>query len=325
MHSRHTFLSLLACGLVAGLVWPTECGAALRVERFPPVVVASADEVLDPAVDPAIYNDLPTATAPSRPAKRGRESWTFQVLPEGLLYKSYMAGVKEPRFAAQWVSERTADWIWDIALGGRVGIIRHGTCDPLNPEGGQIDIEGAAFPRLDMGRHMDLVACDYRFGIPFTHALGRHHYKLAYYHISSHLGDEWMLLHPGTRRINYGRESMVVGYSFYPWPELRLYGEAAYAFGTGDYTGPWEFQFGVEYSPAQPTGLCPVPFVAVNGHLREEVDFGGNVVVQSGWLWRGATGHLLRMGMQCFVGMSDQYEFFDQYESKVGFGIWYDY
>jgi len=265
-------------------------------------------------------------TPPSSVASRAHDGRTWQVLPDGLMYKSYLAGVKEPRFASQWVNERTGGQIWDIAIGGRVGILRHGTRDPLEPEGWQVDLEGAAFPRIDVARESDLVACDYRMGIPLTHAEGPHHYKIGYYHISSHLGDEWILRYPGQlRRINYVRDSILVGYSYYWRKDFRFYGETACALGSGEGTEPWEFQFGVEYSPAKPTGLRPVPFVAVNGHLREEVDFGGNVTVQSGWQWRGATGHLLRMGMHCYVGMSDQYEFYDEYESKVGFGIWYDY
>lgn len=241
------------------------------------------------------------------------------------MYTSYLAGVKEPRIAWQWVGERTQGELWDVALGGRVGILRWGTSDPLHPEGCQVDIEGAAFPRLDAAGEMDLVSCDYRFGIPVTHARGPHHFKTGYYHISSHLGDEWLLRYPGTRRINYVRDSLVLAYSYYWTEALRFYAETAYAFKPGEGTEPWEFQFGVDYSPAQPTGARPVPFMAINGHLRQEVDFGGNVTVESGWQWRGVTGHLLRMGMLCYVGMSDQFEFYDQYESKVGFGIWYDF
>lgn len=252
-------------------------------------------------------------------------AWDWQVLPKGLLYKSYLAGPKEPRFAAQWVNERQAGWIWDVALGGRVGVLRYGNDNPLHPEGWQIDMEGAALPRLSLESSMDLVACDYRFGVPLTFARGKHHTKFGYYHLSSHLGDEWMIRHPGLQRINYSRDAMVFGHSIYPVPSVRLYAEAAWSFHCGQETKPWEFQFGVEYSPADPTGLRPVPFVAVNGHLREEVDFGGNLTVQAGWQWRNVAGRLFRMGMQCCLGMSDQYEFFNQYESKVGFGIWYDY
>jgi len=261
---------------------------------------------------------------PAAPAWYGR-AWQWQILPEGLLYKSYLAGVKESRFAAQWVHERSEGWIWDIALGGRVGVVRYGTEGSIDPEGWQIDLEGAALPRLDLREERDLVACDYRFGVPLTLARGRHQTKLAYYHLSSHLGDEWMIRHPSLTRINYSRDALVLGHSVYFGPRLRVYGEAGWAFETGECTKPWEFQFGVEYSQREPGPARLTPFAAVNGHLREEVDFGGNLTVQSGWQWRGPTGRLLRVGVQYLVGMSDQYEFYDQYESKVGLGVWYDY
>ena len=249
----------------------------------------------------------------------------LQVLPDGLLYKSYLAGVKEPRLASKWVYEKDFGWMWDVNLGGRVGILRYGTDDPLNPQGWQIDLEGAALPRLSLEHERDVVSCDYRAGVPLTLASGRNHYKLAYYHLSAHLGDEWMLRFPGIRRINYSRDVITFGYSNYWTPDLRLYGEVGYAFYRGDYTKPWEFQFGVEYSPAMPMGLRPAPFFAVNGYVREDNDYSGNVTVETGLQWRGNTGHLFRMGMIYFCGMSDQYEFFDYYENKIGMALWYDF
>ena len=294
---------------------------AMDVDPLPPLHVAM---VADMPEIPELQDEL-SSFSPAATSVRSTECWTWQVLPQGLMYKSYLAGPKEPRIASQWVKDKTYGWIWDITLGGRVGILRKGTCDPLNPQGWQVDIEGAAFPRLNMEHENDLVACDYRFGIPFTHAVGRHHYKIAYYHLSSHLGDEWMLQHPGIQRINYSRDAVVFGYSFYPRPAFRLYGEVGCALGRGELTDLWEFQFGAEYSPPQPTGFHPVPFMAINGYLRQEFDYGGSVTVQSGLQWRGATGNLFRMGMQCYAGTSDQFEFYDQYECKVGFGIWYDF
>lgn len=249
----------------------------------------------------------------------------LQVLPEGIFYKSYLAGVKEPRMASQWVYEKDFGWMWDITLGGRVGLFRYGNDDLMNPHGWQVDLEGAALPRLSFEHDSELVACDYRAGFPVTYADGPHRYKLAYYHLSSHLGDEWMLRFPGVRRINYSRDNIVLGYSCYWTPNLRLYGEMAYAFVCGDYTEPWEFQFGAEYSPAMPSGKHPQPFYAINCHLREDNDYAGNLTAETGVQWRGATGHLLRIGMIYFCGMNDQYEFFDDYESKIGAAIWYDF
>jgi len=248
----------------------------------------------------------------------------WQWLPDGLIYRSYLAGMKEPRFAAQWVDERNQGTFYDVTLGGRVGLVRYGTCDPLWPEGWQIDFEGAVFPRIESGS-LDVISTDFRYGTALTYGRGRYRMKLAFYHLSAHLADEFLLNNPGARRLNYLRDAIVWGHSFYPTDDLRLYAEAAYSFRVDGGAEPWEFQFGVDYSPAAPTGLWPVPFVAVNGHLREEVEFGGNVVVQVGMQWRGTSGNLFRIGMHYYNGKSDQYEFFDRFENKIGAGIWYDY
>lgn len=254
------------------------------------------------------------------------DAWGWQWLPQGGIYRAYLAGVRESRFASAWNYERRWGGMWDIALGGHTGMLRYGNYDPFRPEGFQVDIEGAAFPRLDLERDLDLVATDFRFGIPLTYGRGRYQTKLAYYHLSSHLGDEFMLRSGGWTRINYTRNALVWGHSYYLTGDLRLYAEAAWSFDTDGGAEPWEFQFGVDYSPAEPAGgLRGSPFLALNAHLRQEVDFGGNFVVQTGWQWRGATGGLFRMGMQYFAGKSEQYEFFSQYENKIGLGLWYDF
>ena len=180
-------------------------------------------------------------------------------------------------------------------------------------------------PRLHQDHGWTLMASDFRFGLPLTYGRGCRQTKIAYYHLSGHLGDEYMMKFPGATRINYTRDAIVWGESIYWTPDLRLYAEAAWCFSVDEGAEPWEFQFGVDYSPDRPGGRG-APFLALNGHLREEVDFGGNFVLQTGWQWRGrGAGHLIRIGMQYHVGKSDQYEFFDQYEERLGMGLWYDF
>ena len=251
--------------------------------------------------------------------------WKLQLLPDGLIYRSYLAGAKESRIGCTVVHEHKLGWIWDISLGGRMGVLRWGTEDTDRPEGWQIDLEGAGLPRLDFENHRDLTAVDFRFGVPVTYGRGRYQTKLAYYHLSSHLGDEYMVRHATLTRKNYARDVIVWGHSFFLTDDIRLYAEAGCAFFSLDGSEPWEFQFGVDYSPVRPQRRQGSPFFAINGHLREEADFGGNLVVQTGWQWRGDSGHLFRLGMQYYSGMSDQFEFYDQYEDKLGFGLWYDF
>jgi len=260
-----------------------------------------------------------------RPGVPGAAPWQFQILPAGLIYRSYLAGVKEPRFASVWNHEESLGWIWDISLGGRVGALRYGTRDALRPDGWQLDVEGAALLRLSPEEERDLAACDYRFGVPLTFGRGPYHIKFGYYHLSSHLGDEYMLRHPGFYRDNYVRDALVLGQSLYPIDAVRLYAEVAWAFYTSGRAKPLELQFGAEFSPAAVSGIRGAPFFAVAGHLRQEYDYSGNLVVQTGWQWRGSAGQLFRIGAQYYAGKSDQWEFVDRYEEKFGMGVWYDY
>jgi hypothetical protein len=248
----------------------------------------------------------------------------WQFLPEGLMYKSYLAGPQEPRFASAWLHEKDSGWFWDVSLGARQGIFRYGTPSSTKPEGWQLDIEGAAFPRLNMDQQEDLEAVNFRFGIPLTWAHGPWQMKVGYYHISAHVGDEYIEKHPTFQRVNYVRDSAIFGLGYFVTRDTRLYGEVARAFHY-DVADPLEFQFGFEYSPAIATGTRGIPFVAASVQLLEEHDFGGAFNTMAGWQWRsGRSNRLLRFGLQYFNGKSSQFAFFDEHEELLGLGLWLD-
>jgi len=253
------------------------------------------------------------------------QDWQLQVLPSGLIYPSYLAGRKEPRLQSIATYDDGYGWIWDITLGGRVPLLRYGTTDAVNPEGWQIDMEGAALLRLDFERHRNLAATDYRAGAPITYGTGKWQYKFAYYHVSSHLGDCY-LLDDFRKKIHYVRDELVLGIAYRPIPAVRLYGEAGWAFNAGETTKPWEFQFGAEYSqPYHPDNKKGSPFAAVHAHLFEESDFGGYLNTQLGWQWRSATNALLRVGGEFYCGRDDEFQFHDTHQKKIGLGFWYDF
>jgi hypothetical protein len=253
------------------------------------------------------------------------ESWTWQVLPGSIIYKSYLASNRESRMGSQMVHVNNLGNFWDVTLGGRVGILRYGNTDPYEPQGYQLDIEGAAFPRLNFDHDRDLDDVDFRFGIPLTMRQGAWETKFGYYHLSSHLGDEYMVRNNTLDRLNYVRESLMLGVGLFLNPNFRLYSEIDYAFHTDGGAKPLEFQFGAEYSPVDCNRFRGSPFLAVNGHLHQEVNYSGSVTAQIGWQWRGRTGHLLRTGFQYFNGMSEQAQFFDRFEAQYGWGLWYDF
>jgi len=253
----------------------------------------------------------------------------WQAMPDGLIYRSYQAGPRESRIGTQFFhnqsSLQNSEVLWDATVGGRRGLFRYGTGDALRPEGWQLDIEGAAIVRLNLDEDRDVDSSDFRFGVPLTYGSGNVQYKIGYYHLSSHLGDELITRTGVNNRINYVRDAIIMGVSYNPRPELRVYGETAYAAYTAGGAEPWEFQFGLEYSHPAPTGFCGTPFFATNVHLREEIDFSGDWTTQFGWLWRGASGSTMRLGLHYMNGKSTQYQFLNVNEEQLGFGAWYDF
>lgn len=253
------------------------------------------------------------------------DAWDCQFLPSSIIYKAYLAGEKESRFSSQHVYNRHDGWLWEPTLGARVGVVRYGNHDPVMPQGWQVDVEGSAQARLVIPENVDVRSVDFRAGVLLTRGVGPWRTKFGYYHMSSHLGDEFLLANPDYPRLNFARDAFVLGQAFYVTGSLRVYAEAAWAFYT-DVSEPWEFQFGVDYSPALPTGVAGAPFFAINGHLRQEVDFSGNLVVQTGWAWRNQDGgRLLRFGMTYYNGKSSQYSFYQLSDQQIGLGVWYDY
>jgi hypothetical protein len=254
------------------------------------------------------------------------ECWRWSVLPVGLIYHSYLAAPKEPRFASAWLEDEDRGSMWDATLGFRQGILRRGTLESDRPVGFQVDIDGAVFARILPAQGYDLMSADFRVGIPITYGGKRFQTKLEFYHLSSHVGDEFTYSHPGVHSNNYTWDGLGWGNSYYLTENLRLYEELDYGYGTGGGAKPLEIQFGVEYSPVWATGMRRgSPFLAMNTSLRETVDYSGSFVLQTGWQWRNQNGGLLRLGMEYYTGMSDQNEFFQQREDKIGLGIWYDF
>ena len=246
-----------------------------------------------------------------------------QFMPLEILYPSYLAGPKEPRIGTQLFKESDDGMLWDTTLGGRFGWLRGTSFDGRRIW--QIDVEGGAILRLDPNENIDLRSVDFRAGIPLTMAWGVHRFKFGYYHLSAHIGDEFLLKNPTFNRLNYVRDAFVFGYARYLSERVRVYGEASWAFYS-DVSEPWQFQFGYENAPTRPTGIWGSPFVAVNAQLRQEVDYSGTTTLHAGWAWRGArAGRLLRTGFFLQTGKSHQYEFYDTSETQIGAGLWYDF
>ncbi len=251
---------------------------------------------------------------------------TWQVMPSGLMYRSYLAGEKESRMGSFWAKDQSGRTVWENTLGGRVGLLRFGTTGAFRPQGWQLDLEGAALSRVLPGTESTMLeATDYRAGFQSTWAFDQWHIKAGYYHLSSHLGDEFLLANPLVHRFNYVRDSAVAGVTYDVNENWQTYGEMAYALSAEDGAEPFEFQYGLQYSPLV-FGLRGAPFAAINGHTRQDFANVTSVNCQAGWQWRGTESqHLWRVGMQYYSGPALQYSFPGKHDHLLGGGLWFDF
>lgn len=302
--------------VVGGLAWPDRC----QGQDAPPV---TSDLLWSPGAAFDLDAFLASGGTTHRAILPGLGPVVF--MPDSLLYPPLLASPKESRMGTALVHIEGEGWKWDSTLGARMGVLRWAFGPPEALVAAQLDLEASAQVRTDPEEQLDLVSSDFRVGLPLTFSRGVHRWKIAYYHMSAHAGDEFLLKNPGFLRRNWSRDALVLGYARYLTPVLRLYAEAGWAMAS-DVSKPWEFQWGAEWVPALYAGRIGAPFLAVNGHLREELDFGGTFTAQAGWSWRGpSNGHLLRLGVQYVNGGSTQMQFFDRHEEQLGVGIWFDY
>ncbi len=266
---------------------------------------------------------------PPTPASAGADppaQTQWHVLPLGLLFAPYLAGEKEPRISWAILRERNHGALWDMAVGARVGLVRHGTPDPTGAAGWQVDLEAAAMPRLDPELTNNMEAVDYRVGLLWTRRWRHVAVKAGYYHLSAHLGDEFLTTHPEVIRVDYVRDSALVALMYDLPANVQVYAEVAYAFIRHGGADPLEFQGGVQYGASRLSPGRGGPVAAVNIHLRQELGPGGGVNLIAGWGWFSrATGHRLRLGIQAYAGKSVQYSTFRRSERMIGPALWFDF
>ncbi len=289
---------------------------------FEPV---SGDEQFLPDEEPP-FLDAAKRFVPDECSNGNGADFGYHILPAGLMYRSYIAGEKEPRFQSVWLHETGRGLVWEPQLGGRFGVLRYGTDDAVNPQGWQLDVEGGAQVRIDPQQHSDVEAADFRFGLLSTWRFGPNAFKAGYYHISSHIGDEFLIRNPGFLRLNYVRDSAIIGWTQDVTPDMQIYGEIGYAAGHEGGAKPLEFQYGFQYTPLRAYGFHGAPYFAVNGHTREDNNWISSINTVAGWQWRGEqTNHLFRLGVQYYTGPAIQYSFVGRNETLCGAGLWFDY
>ena len=248
----------------------------------------------------------------------------LQVLPDGLIYRPYLAGQKESRTSIQYFNDKDNGWSWYSVVGGQLGILRYGNDNPFMPVGVQFDVEGSAQFSVNGAKLLDLLSTDARLGFPLSIGWGTQETKLALYFLHTNPHRSYLEDRPELPERLFDRRAIVLGHAIHPFDSTRLYGEVGYAFSS-NLNASWEFQFGAEYAPMKPTRFWGAPFAAANAYLLETDKLASTLTIQAGWAWRGEDTRLLRVGLFYLNGRSNNLVEYSHSNQQIGLGIWHDF
>lgn len=269
----------------------------------------------------------PPRIIPDPPAF-SRDDWRLEVLPDRILYRPYLADPRQSRSGSKVqfpIRRRKGNIKIENTLGGyRPLALWTDTQDP--DEELQLSIEAAVFSRFDIQEGWDMDAADYRFGFPFVYRRGDLALKVHVWHLTSHLGDEF-ISRENRERDSYHLDEVAFGASLQLDPEWRAYAEIGAGFYTGPATQSGRAQAGLEWigRPWKDTRIAP--FWAADFQTRNEIGWGWNGAVLAGLLAlpKHPGGATFRAFLEYYRGHDQQTQFKSQLEHYLAVGFAADF
>ena len=260
------------------------------------------------------------------------EGIRITLLPATDLYPSYMAALREPRFALKIMSmtrrgiEQTPRSRLGTWVGGSVGLFR---VHPAGQSGRgfQLQLGAGGFAQWEeQGR--DGIGWDGVYRVLGTWTTGEElAFRVGISHMSSHIVDEY-IENTGRRRIGYTREEMVAGARCGLNGSWQPYLEVGYAhLMRSALQEPWRFQTGLEYTsgPAWWNGRAGF-FAALDAQSHQENQWKVSTALQMGLrIPVRELGRTYRVGLEVYRGRAPMGEFFQADESHVALGWWLDF
>lgn len=203
-------------------------------------------------------------------------------LPEDpVLFRPFMADPRQVTLSVGWRFNDNAlgKNIIPVSYGDTIAFYRFHNVWPYCGDF-QIELEGALWAVFNpLAEEAPLINADYYVGCPLTYAFDRWQFRLRGFHISSHIGDEFLLTHPRFDRKNPSAEYIDFFISHDLTDEIRLYAGLGYIVhqDSSFHVPPFYQEAGFEirmprfgfYSYCQQ--LYGEPIFAV--HMRHRADF----------------------------------------------------
>lgn len=143
------------------------------------------------------------------------------------LFRPLMADPREIDYSVGW---RFNDRLFthnviDVSFGDTIGIYEWYNVWPVQGGKLRLNIEAAVWAIFDpLHDSSPLINADYYIGFPITYAFDRWAFRFRIFHISSHIGDEFLLNHKHFRRLNPSSEYTDFYVSNQFTDDIRVYG-----------------------------------------------------------------------------------------------------
>jgi hypothetical protein len=183
-------------------------------------------------------------------------------------------------------------------------------------------------PHPNIGTGTELVNTDFYAGIPITYAHDKWSFRLRGYHISGHLGDEYMVNHPNVVRVNPSIEAVDFFASYQATDALRVYvGPGAYVHSDPTYKWkPLYIEYGTEVRFAGHKfyyqKLHGTLFLAMHWRNLEQLDWNFDGTYRAGYEFSKLQG--IGRKLRFFIGYHHGYSLEGQFAKERTHYMEYD-
>ncbi len=213
---------------------------------------------------------------------------TANLFPVDTLFVNSLSSAKEPRTHVTWLRlnlPASSFNVGSVGFGDSFGLVRvpgWGKTDNW-----QLGISGTVLAQFNMdAESLDLINADYIIGFPLGYRNGDWSARARFFHQSSHLGDEFLLLPQNPElmetRINLSFETIELLFGW-DWEGVRLTAGPSYIVHTSTPLKRYSAQGGIDYLRTKPVYKSTVyPFASALWHFWEETNWDTDITVKAG-------------------------------------------
>jgi hypothetical protein len=253
----------------------------------------------------------------------------LRFLPNKDLFSPLIADPREVQFSARFEKyNKEIEGNLDsfnacvVSFGDYLPIVEH---ESENGNILQFSIDGAMYALFNLDTpSWDLINTDYMFGLNFSYKFfDNWSSRLRLFHVSSHLGDEFVLDNPDFERKNSSYEDLELMLS-YSFNNFRFYGGGGYIVRSNSLVNldPWRARIGMEYRYPLSKPDMDLLF-AINLDVKERTDWRLARSVMAGVAFLKSDTREVRFMANYYRGNSIQGQFFEDTLEYLGLGFYF--